>query len=131
MGRKEYLTDTNVVIYYLGSNLTAESEQFMDSVFEQTPYLTVINRIELLCSKSLNEYETNAMESFIRNCYILDLDEDIVSETIRIRKEFNLKLPDSIIAATCMVNNLQLVTNNDRDFRKVSGLKISTVDCLA
>lgn len=33
-------------------------------------------------------------------------------------------LPDSIIAATCLENNLTLITYNVKDFRFIKGLKI-------
>jgi len=130
MGRKNYLIDTNVVIYYFGSVLSPDSEKFIDEVLGNTASLSVINRIELLCFKGLSTKETETLEYFIQNCSIIDLDEEIISETIKIRKEFSLKLPDAIIAATCIVNKLNLITYNIRDFEKVPTLNINSVNCL-
>ena len=62
------------------------------------------------------------MNSFISNSTIFDLDEAIIVETIQIRKNYNIKLPDAIIAATCLVNGCSLITNNVRDFEKIVGL---------
>jgi predicted nucleic acid-binding protein len=41
-----------------------------------------------------------------------------------INQEANGKkeLPDAIIAATCLINNCTLVTNNLKDFEKIIGL---------
>jgi predicted nucleic acid-binding protein len=129
MGRKNYLIDTNVVIYYFGSVLSSDSEKFIDEVLGNTAYLSVINRIELLCSKDLTVQESQTLEYFIQNCSVLDLDEEIIIETIKIRKEFSLRLPDAIIAATCIVNRLNLITNNVRDFVRIPDLKIISVNC--
>jgi len=56
------------------------------------------------------------------------LEENIILETIQIRKKHNIKLPDAIIAATCLVNNFSLITNNTKDFDKITGLHLVKVD---
>jgi predicted nucleic acid-binding protein len=53
---------------------------------------------------------------------VFNLDEEIILETINIRKKYAIKLPDAIIAATCLLNNCQLITNNTKDFSKIEGL---------
>jgi predicted nucleic acid-binding protein len=127
MGHKNYLIDTNVAIYYFGMALSKDSEVFIDRILINTYYVSVINRIELLGFKGLNPKETQALELFIKNSVIIDLDEEIVLETIRIRKECAIKLPDAIIAATCLVNNYQLISSNVKDFEKVPGLVVTPV----
>jgi predicted nucleic acid-binding protein len=47
MGRKNYLIDTNVVLYYFGLALSSESEKFMDKILVEKYFISVINRIEL------------------------------------------------------------------------------------
>jgi len=122
MGRKDYLIDTNVAIYYFGLALPKESEQFIDQLLREKYAISVINRIELLGFKKLGDKETEALNSFISNSNIVELEEDIIIETINIRKTYNIKLPDAIIAATCLVNNYSLVTYNVKDFDKITGL---------
>jgi len=70
------------------------------------------------------------LDSFIENAEILNLDEEIILETIAIRKKYTVKLPDAIIAATCIVNNYQLLTNNTKDFAKITGLSTMQIDLL-
>jgi predicted nucleic acid-binding protein len=127
MGHKNYLIDTNVAIYYFGMALSKNSEAFIDKILINTYYVSVINRIELLGFKGLNQEEINALELFIKNSVVIDLDEEIVLETIRIRKEYSIKVPDAIIAATCLINNCELISNNIRDFKQIHGLNISPV----
>lgn len=35
-----------------------------------------------------------------------------------------IKLPDAIIAATCIVNGLEIITYNAKDFENIVGLKV-------
>jgi len=89
--------------------------------------LSVINRIELLGFKQLNGNESDTLYSFVLKSSIFDLEEEIILETIEIRKTYNIKLPDAIIAATCLVNNCSLITNNIKDFDKINGLYLIKV----
>jgi predicted nucleic acid-binding protein len=94
----------------------------MDQILDEDYYISVINRIELLGFKDLNDNESTALSAFIINSTIFDLEEDVILETIKIRKIYNIKLPDAIIAATCIINNCTLITNNLKDFEKIIGL---------
>ena len=124
MGRKNYLIDTNVAIYYFGRALSKESEKYIDQILVGKYFISVINRIELLGFKAINKNESEAISSFIANSTIFDLDENIIVETIQIRKNYNIKLPNAIIAATCLVNSCSLITNNIRDFERIEGLHL-------
>jgi len=125
MERKNYLIDTNVAIYYFGLALSKDAEKFLDQVLSERYFISVINRIELLGFKQLNGNESDALASFVSKSNIFDLEEDIILETIQIRKTYNIKLPDAIIAASCLVNNCSLVTNNIKDFDKITGLHLT------
>jgi hypothetical protein len=54
---------------------------------------------------------------------IVDINSDIKLKTIDIRSESNLKLPDSIIAATAAYLNITLFSA-DKDFSKVNNLDL-------
>jgi len=127
MERKNYLIDTNVAIYYFGLALSKDAEKFMDQVLSERYFISVINRIELLGFKQLNGNESDTLYSFVLKSSIFDLEEEIILETIEIRKTYNIKLPDAIIAATCLVNNCSLITNNIKDFDKINGLYLIKV----
>jgi len=124
MARKDNLIDTNVAIFYFGLALTKESEKYIDQILVGKYFISVINRIELLGFKEINKKESDAISSFIANSTIFDLDEDIIIETIKIRKNYAIKLPDAIIAASCLVNNCSLISNNIKDFDKIVGLNL-------
>lgn len=124
MGRKNYLIDTNAVIYYFGQKLSKESEKYMDQILIGKYHISVINRIELLGFNTINTNESDAINSFIKNSTVFQLDESVIIETIHIRKKYIIKLPDAIIAATCLVKDCSLITNNTKDFERIAGLQL-------
>jgi predicted nucleic acid-binding protein len=63
--------------------------------------------------------------AFTENAFVIGLDSNIVVQTISIRKEYKIKLPDAIIAATALVFNLTLITNNVNDFKNIPNLELS------
>jgi predicted nucleic acid-binding protein len=58
------------------------------------------------------------------------IDNKIIDKTISIRKQHKIKLPDAIIAATCLVNGLDVLTHNTKDFENIVGLKVYQPDNL-
>lgn len=47
-----------------------------------------------------------------------------MNQTIKIRKEYLIKLPDAIIAATALLFEFTLITNNTKDFKKLGHLNL-------
>lgn len=120
MGEK-YLIDTNVVINFFGTKLSRPAEEFISLI---EPYISVVTHIELFCSNNLSSSEIEKLNKFILAAHIFDnIDGRIIEYAISVRKEHNIKLPDVIIAATAMSNNMTLISSNKKDFGKVTGLK--------
>jgi len=117
-----YLLDTNAVIYYFkGMQKAVAVFKLIEDANEEVN-LSVITKIELLSFD--NEDELKNIDRLLVNSRIFSLDDEIVDKTIEVRRKYKLKLPDAIIAATAMVNNLILVTHNKKDFKEIRGLKI-------
>lgn len=122
MGIK-YLWDTNTAIYYLQQQFPASAEQFMDGVLKEfQPCISAITEIELLCWKTANEIDLAVLNNFIADSIVFELDKDIKTKTVALRKNHKIKLPDAIIAATAIVNGLSLLTRNVADFQAISDL---------
>ena len=65
------------------------------------------------------------IEEFISLATVLALDKEVTKKTIELRRNQNkLKLGDAIIAATAIVHQLTLVTNNIKDFKDIKGLPV-------
>lgn len=115
-----YLVDTNTIIDYLENKLPEKSNKLIDNIIIQ---FSVISRIELLVWKKTTEDQVKILNEFINSSTVFDLNESIILKSIEIRRNYRLKLPDAIIAATAVVNNLPLLTRNTSDFEKVTEIK--------
>jgi len=115
-----YLVDTNTIIDYLENKLPEKSNKLIDEIIIQ---FSVISRIELLVWKKATEDQVKILNEFVSSSTVFDLNESIILKSIEIRKNYRLKLPDAIIAATAAVNNLPLLTRNTGDFEKVIQIK--------
>ncbi|TVQ93738.1 MAG: type II toxin-antitoxin system VapC family toxin [Bacteroidetes bacterium] len=124
MERQEYLVDTNVAIDYIGEVLPEIAMSMLDSIIDGQFYISVINKIELLGFADITENEELKFKELIKAAYVIDLDDDIVNNTIQIRKQYKTKLPDAIIAATALVNKLTIISRNIKDFDKIEGLEV-------
>ena len=57
--------------------------------------------------------------AFISHANILNITDEVVKETIRIRQMFKTKIADSLIAGTAIQEGLVLVTRNVKDFKNL------------
>jgi predicted nucleic acid-binding protein len=124
-GPMSYLLDTNTVIDYLGGKLPSAAMVGMSHIIDAGPVLSVINKIELL-GFTTDPASSALLMDFVGAATILDLTAPIVDKTIELRKNYSIKLPDAIIAATALFHGCQLVSRNLKDFSKIAGL--STID---
>ncbi|WP_293787619.1 type II toxin-antitoxin system VapC family toxin [uncultured Pedobacter sp.] len=120
-----YLWDTNTVIYFLQRQFTPAAEKFIDNtLLTSQPAISAITEIELLCWKAATENDLLILRDFIKDSYVYELNQEIKNQTVEVRKYYSLKLPDAIIAATAIVNELTLITRNAKDFDKIQQLKV-------
>ncbi len=119
-----YLLDTNAIIYYLKATLPEKAMLWMNNIVDDQPNISVITKIELLGFISPNITEQSIITTFVRASQLYGLDDAVVNQTIVLRKQHRIKLPDAIIAATAIVYDLTLVTRNSSDFERILNLKI-------
>lgn len=115
-----FLIDTNVLIDFTSSILPKSGEEYLNEIMDNKFIISFITYIEFLAFNNA----TNETEDFISLADIIEINKAIINEAISIRKNYRTKLPDSIIAATAIVYNLTLITNNVKDFKKIPNLKI-------
>jgi len=123
MGLK-YLYDTNVFIDYFSDRL--ENQHLFDEKFlmENEVLISPVVRMELLSHPDISEEEDKLFTELLDNFESVEIDFEVEKETILLRRKYKLKLPDAIIAASAIIENAILVTNDKKDFSKVSELKI-------
>ncbi|MFM2320037.1 MAG: tRNA(fMet)-specific endonuclease VapC [Pseudomonadota bacterium] len=120
-----YLFDTNIIIYYF-NGLTAD--EALHDLLGKSFKISIITKIEFL---GWSEFSSDPAlyhqaRNFISHAETYGLTEEIAEQTIRLRQQFRTKTPDAIIAATALVKDLMVITNNTDDFARL-GVKTCSV----
>ena len=123
MGLK-YLYDTNVFIDYLSDSLTNNILFSGNFLTNNEIIISFITRMEFLSHPNITLNEEIFFKNLIEQFDIVSITDKIEDEAIRLRKNYKLKLPDSIIAATAIETNSILVTKDIKDFKKVAEIMI-------
>ena len=118
-----FLLDTNTIIYYLKGGFSSNGMKMIGGVVDNQPSISIITKIELLGFNAPNAKEQEFTKKFVKACYIFNLNETVIDQTIVLRKQYKIKIPDAVIAATAMVYSLTLITHNTGDFNKIANLK--------
>ncbi|MEK7529129.1 MAG: type II toxin-antitoxin system VapC family toxin [Patescibacteria group bacterium] len=126
---KKYLLDSNIVIYYLHGEPKVLSAIENMTKANACFYISMITWIEVLAGSFKHEKSIDDMASEMDAFAVLPIDKVTGMEAGRLlqtsilsgRKE---NFPDAVIAATAIVNDIPLLTNNPRDFKPFRGLKL-------
>ncbi|SHJ30498.1 hypothetical protein SAMN02745146_2830 [Hymenobacter daecheongensis DSM 21074] len=119
-----YAVDTNVGIDFLAGALPADSTGWLESQLNANRLvLSVVVRMELLSWRG-TPAAMQLLEDFIAANEQLPIDEPAIQQTILLRQQHRIKLPDAIIAATALAHGLPLLTRNTSDFSAVPGLQV-------
>jgi hypothetical protein len=116
MSGNKMVIDTNIALYLLDGDEILK-EYLEDKVF----YLSSITELELLGYKGITETEEIAIEFFLEECSIVDMNRGVKDITINLRRNYKLKLPDAIIAATAIFLGIPLISA-DWHFDKIEDL---------
>mgnify|MGYP000095738839 CR=1 FL=1 len=117
---KRYLIDTNVVVDFSVNRLSGKGKKLVMECIDTDPCISIITKIELLGFSLV----TQEIKDFVKSSLIVGLSEEIVDETIALRKSYKIQLPDAIIALTAIVSNFALLTRNFSDFKKIKNLSV-------
>jgi predicted nucleic acid-binding protein len=80
-----------------------------------------------LSKSSLTLEQENVVRAALSTCIKLDHNQSISNIAINIRKKYNLKLPDAIIAATAELYGIPLLTV-DKGFSKIKDFNCLIID---
>lgn len=118
MNGNSVVLDTNIVLYLLNG------DQILSKLlYRKKLYLSFISQLELLGYKGISAKQQLQVSKFIQECVVIDINEEIKTEAIQIRKQTKLKLPDTIVLATARFLSLPLITS-DQDFKEIKSPEI-------
>jgi tRNA(fMet)-specific endonuclease VapC len=119
-----YLLDTNAVIALLSGHVEL-ARLLSTATWVGIP---VIVELEFLSFPSLSAADKALFQTFKGRVEVVSLDasnDDLLQKIILIRQNFNLKLPDAIIAASAIHEQATLISN-DAVLHRVAGLSLQT-----
>jgi len=122
-----YIFDTNAVIYYVKEESSVVS--IIEDIYTKNipVYVSVITEAELFGFPQLSDEEAERIEKFLHTVSIIPMDSQIARLTGTIRKKYQLRIADSVIAATALFTSARLLTRNVGDFKKVPELHIQEI----
>ena len=112
------LLDTNAIIYALNGGLKLPCANYS---------ISIITEIELFSYPKLSDLERDNIKRLLNYFEIFNIGEAIKDMTIEIRKNYSIKLPDSIICSTALVNGAILISN-DKQLSKIDRLDILSLE---
>ncbi len=118
---QEFLMDSNVVIDYFGNKLPHKATSFINNL---PAVISVITRIEILGWYNATPEQLHKLKNFVEQSVVYSLTEVVIQQTISLRQQYRIKLPDAIVAATALTQNKTLLTRNVNDFKNIPGLNL-------
>jgi predicted nucleic acid-binding protein len=111
--RTKYVYDTCAAIFLLDDDERLLS--IRQDLENGEKYASVINRIELFAKPDITGAEIEGIEEFLADTTVILLDDTIEEETIKLcRANTKIKLSDCIVAATAIVLEATLLTDDDQ-----------------
>ncbi len=121
MNGLKYLADTNAFIYLLNRHPALQT--LLDSEWQYS----FITEIELLGKPNITKAEAQNIRNLLAVCTKVLHHEAINQTTILLKQQYHIKLPDALIAATALEQNLPLITF-DKGFTRIKTLDLILLD---
>ena len=112
MSGNSFLLDSNIVLYLLSGDKTLANLLRFSKL-----YVSFITQLELLSFHAIDETQKEEIKKFLKQCVIIDINESIKENVIKLRKTYKMKLPDSIVVATSLYIGTPLITSDKGLFK--------------
>jgi predicted nucleic acid-binding protein len=124
MNGKRVLLDTNAIIAFLRSN-----QEIVDHVAAKWVGISIISEIEFMSYRGLSAKDRKLFANFIIEAEVIDLradNRDLMDTIIHFRRDYKIKLPDAIVAATAWHYFDRTIITADKEFTVIPGLNVLT-----
>lgn len=126
----KYLLDTNICIYWLNGNKTIEKKAMQEGLNQIVISFISISELFYGAYKSQKvDQNLAAIRTIKSKLTQLDSNEELCRVFGKFKSELErdgkiIDDADLFIACCALINNLVLVTNNEKHFSRIKGLKI-------
>ena len=115
-----FLLDSNIVIFATKPDYNELRDYLATSLLS----VSAITYLEVMGYHLLQEQEKILLEKFFNSIQVFQIDSQVIISAVNLRQRRKMSLGDSLIAATALVYDSLLVTNNVNDFSWIDGLKL-------
>ncbi len=116
------IIDTDIFIDLLRA--VKDAEKFFSNLDEEIAF-SAITEGELISGRECdNAKQREDILHFLAQFGKIPVDNPLIQIAGDIRREFGVKLPDAIIAASALTTGAVLITRNLSDFKKIKNLKV-------
>jgi tRNA(fMet)-specific endonuclease VapC len=119
------LCDTNILIEFYKGNSTLIQE--LGKIGLAQLAISIVTQAELYYG-ALNKAELLRIQKHLNLLHNLPIDHQVSSQFIQLMAQYSLShklaIPDALIAATALVNDLEIYTLNIKDFRFIENLRL-------
>lgn len=106
------------------NTLPATEIAALETILKTSFNISIMTKIEFFGFEKFSPDNFSEELRFIGNANVIPLTDEIADIAIDLRRKSRIKLPDAVIAATCLHDSLILITRNTRDFLGIPGLEI-------
>lgn len=121
MNGSNLLLDTNILLYAL------KGIENVRPYFDYPSLISIITEIEILGVKDIDKDEIKVRESIIAYQQIIPITQSIKNKAIELKRKNKIPIPDAIIAATAIEQNIPLVTA-DKGFKRIKELELFLIE---
>ena len=75
----------------------------------------------------ITKSDETKLKLLLNDCFQIEWNTKIMEQTIQLKKKYSIKLPDAIIAASCLVYDIPLV-KADKGFSKIKELDLVLIE---
>ena len=118
MNGNSFIVDTNIILYILNGN-----KELAEMLNGKEVYVSFITELELLGYKGITKSDKEIIQNFLDDCTIIGINNIIKTNTLQIKQNQTVKLPDAIIGATTIYLNIPLLTA-DKGFAKIKEIDL-------
>jgi predicted nucleic acid-binding protein len=118
MGKPRFLLDSNVLIDTLNHKLDLLA--FLDTLPDCEIYINPVVEIEVLAKDGISERDEAEARALLDSFKWAEIDKPVCETAIKIRRAKELRLPDALIAASAIILNATVLSNDShlRDYQR-------------